>query len=72
MIQDLATERAARAIWRALHPKNEIRPWDAFERETYLQAALAAQEALRPQSDGGGVLPAHMQIAVIPHLGRVT
>jgi hypothetical protein len=71
MIQDLATERAARAIWRALRPKNEIRPWDAFEREAYLAAALAAQEALRPQSDGVAVFPQH-QIAVIRHLGRVT
>jgi len=71
MIQDLATERAARAIWRALHPKNEIRPWDPFEREAYLTAALAAQEALRPQSDGATVFPQH-QIAVIPHLGRVS
>jgi len=71
MIRDLATERAARAIWRALHPQNEIRPWDPFEREEYIKAALAAQEALRPQSEVG-VVPAHIQIAVIPHLGRVS
>jgi hypothetical protein len=55
-----------------LHPKNEIRPWDPFEREEYIKAALAAQEALRPQSDVVGVMPAHMQIAVIRHLGRVS
>jgi hypothetical protein len=72
MIRDLATERAARAIWRALHPKDEVRPWDSCEREEYIRAALAAQEALLPLSDRVGVLPAHLQIAVIPHLGRVS
>jgi hypothetical protein len=71
MIRDLATERAARAIWRALHPANEIRPWDPFEREEYIKAALAAQEALRPQSDGITVFPQHIAV-IIPHLGRVT
>ncbi len=58
---DLATERAARAIWRALHPANEVRPWDAFEHQAYLDAARAAAQVF--QAD---------QVTMIPHRGRVS
>lgn len=58
---NLAIERAARAIWRALHDPKEIRPWDAFEREVYLKAAQAAAQILQ-----------HDQIVIIPHRGPVS
>lgn len=61
MIRNLAVERAARAIWRALHPADEVRPWDAFEREQYLKAAEMAAQILQ-----------HDLVVRIPHLGRVS
>lgn len=60
MVRNLAVERAARAIWRALHPVNEVRAWDAFEREQYIRAAEMAAQVLQ-----------HDLIVKIPHLGRV-
>jgi len=58
---DLAIERAARAIWRALHTPYEAKPWDATERQACLRAAQAAAQVL--QRD---------QIVTIPHEGRVS
>ena len=57
---NLSIERAARAIWRALHDPKEVRPWDAVERQAYIRAAEAAAQILQ-----------HDAIVTIPHQGKV-